>query len=73
MGVGEEFAFFEISSRWPQLTSLVAFVAGKLTLKDMFTWRQLPKHFLLERLGLLITLQRRDAWAESWQLEFDCR
>lgn len=26
-----------VCGQWSQLTSLVAFVAGKLTLKDMFT------------------------------------
>lgn len=34
-------------SWWSQLTSLVAFIAGKLTLTDTSTWRQALEHFSL--------------------------
>lgn len=43
-------------SQWSQLTSLVAFVAGKLTLKDMLMWRQVLENFLLESVFLLIPI-----------------
>lgn len=49
-----------------QLTSLVAFVAGKLTLKDMSPWKQVLEHFSFGKLHSAGTiLQGRDTWEES--------
>lgn len=60
-------------SQRSQLTSLVAFIAGKLTPKDTSTWKQALERFSFGKPHSADTImQGRDAWEESWQLEFGC-
>lgn len=61
-------------SRWSQLTSLVAFIAGKLTPIDTLNGGKHWEHFSSGKPRSADTImQGRDAWEESWQWNSDIR